>query len=261
MRKIFKYDFLDNYLGILFIDILVCLSILGMGFFSQTEYAKYFASDIINMICFITLIVSGFLWFAFIILAVLDSINKKMFSLQGYLTFSLPLKIDEILIPKILINVFWIAFSSILLAITLYINTFWNHYGMLDMFFRQFIAGILSHPFWTFLAYVNFLVWIALFLVKFLLVLGILNIGKIKKYRLMIGILIFIALQIILEIIKNQFSIFVPNLRDFYNSIFAMNDSLLYTQGYGIQILINTIELLVIYAIARYLIKNKLELE
>ncbi|PAF54052.1 hypothetical protein BKH42_02235 [Helicobacter sp. 13S00482-2] len=260
MRKIFKYDFLDNYLGIFFINTLLCISILGIGFFSQEEYARYFVSDMINMICFIILIVSGFLWIVFFILGVLDSINKKMFSSQGYLTFSLPLKIDEILIPKILINVFWVAFSSILLALTLYISTFWNHYGILNIFFKQFIAGIISHPIWIFLAYINFLVWVALFLVKFLFILGILNIGRIKKHRLMFGIIIFIVLQVILEIIKNQFSIFVPSIKDFYN-LFAMNASGLYDQGYGIQILINIAELIIMYILARYLIKNKLELE
>lgn len=260
MKKIFKYDFLDNYLGIFFINLLVCFCILIMGFFSQEDYAKYLISDMISMICFITLVVGCFLWMIFIILAVLDSINKKLFSSQGYLTFSLPLSIDSILIAKILINVFWVAFSFILLFLSLYINTFWQHYGMLNMFFRGFVAGMIHHPFWTFLAYVNFLFWVALFLVKFLFVLAILNIGKIKKHRLIVGVVVFIVLQIILEVIKNQFSIFAPSYQDFYNNILT-NSTDLYTQGYGIQILINAFELIVIYAITRYLIKNKLELE
>lgn len=260
MRKILKYDFLDNYLGIFFIDILVCCCILIMGFFSQEAYAKYLISDMVSMICFITLVIGCFLWVIFMILAVLDSINKKLFSSEGYLTFSLPLGIDSILLPKILINVFWVGASFVLLFLSLYINTFWSHFGMMNMIFTGFASGIIHHPFWAFLAYVNFLFWVGLFLVKFLLVLGILNIGKIKKHRLIVGIVVFIFLQIILEIIKNQFSIFAPSYEDFYNNILTRNTAL-YTQGYGIQILINAAEFFVIYLITRYLIKNKLELE
>ncbi|PAF49947.1 hypothetical protein BKH41_01205 [Helicobacter sp. 12S02232-10] len=266
MKKLLKYDFLDNYTGIFLLNALVFFSIIGVSIFSKLDlyYNLYLKTFVIIFYC--VLFMSLLLWIVLIILAILNSINKKLFSSQGYLTFCLPLSIDMILISKILINLFWIVISLSLFYVALFIGAVINPH-MQDIIVNIY-RFFLSNPLNAFLIHLDIFASIALSLIMFLFVLSLLNIGKIKKYRFIVGVFIYLGLQVLIGVITSIIWGLLPNFyTNYLNQLSLYNFLQISTNQtpniilYILNISINAIQIIILYFIIRYLIKNKLELE
>ncbi|PAF44261.1 hypothetical protein [Helicobacter sp. 11S02596-1] len=256
MKKLLKYDFLDNYTSILLINVLVFFSIIGASFFSKLSFYENRFLGIFVVIFYIILFICLGLWFVVLVLAILNSINKKLFCPQGYLTFSLPLSIDTILIAKILINLFWIAISLVLFYLALYIGA--NINPNVQNIISSIYEYVFSNPLNAFLSHLSTLVSIALVLIEFLFILSLLNIGKIKKHRFIAGIFIFLGLEIIIGVCKSIIWGLLPN---FYVDYLSQITLYPLVQFFTFNIGVNVIEFIIFYFLTRFLIKNKLELE
>ncbi|PAF51492.1 hypothetical protein [Helicobacter sp. 13S00477-4] len=260
MKKILKYDFLDNYAGLLLINAIIFFCSIGIALISIpiTLYSPYI--EILNTALYSGFFIGCFFALVFIVLAIFNSMNKKLFFTQGYLTFSLPISIDAILLPKIFINLFWLATTLLTLYVSLFLSKLFNPNLSIILIIDTY-TQIFSNPFNSLLLHLNLFITSALFLVKFLFILSLLNIGKIKKYRFIIGVLIFAGIEILLGIFKGFFWIFLSH---FYTTI---QSNILYSYDinnmensimlYGIK----CIQIIIFYLLSRYLIKNKLELE
>ncbi|PAF48361.1 hypothetical protein BKH46_00095 [Helicobacter sp. 12S02634-8] len=267
MKNLLKHDFLENYIGIALINALIFFSLIGSGLLSKFDFDDMPYFLMLLVVLYGVMVVSGFFWIALIVLAILNSINKKLFSPQGYLTFCLPVSIDTILIAKILINLFWIFVSFLSFYIALCIRE-WIYPSLFQTIFVNFYRSISNAPLHLFALYLDIFISIVLLLVKFIFILSLLNIGKIKKHRLLAGIFIFLGLQILLGMLEAIPSALFPEIyanhlapMTLYHFAQIFTDQSPTLLPYLLKISANLIQIIIFYLLARYLIANKLELE
>lgn len=141
---------------------------------------------------------------------IIRSLNKKMFTNEGYLTFTLPVTIRELLVSKILINIFWTFVTSFMILLSMFImgvlmtqtfNLTFIYFDAIEFVYKNFLPVLLMM--------VSFLIGAAFFIVVVIGVLTILNTGKMKKHKLLLGILIFYAFSTIHSWVE-QFLVIIP---------------------------------------------------
>lgn len=267
VSKLLKHEIKNTWKEVVFINGVLLGIALVFGFFSlitsSSDGISWFKS-----LLFLVFIIGLCISFGVLIINIIKSFNRKMFSDEGYLTLTLPLTIDQILIPKILVNMLWIFVTFVVYYLCLIIiinpmpDDFVNVIGRnLDKLFSSPIYALI------------YIIWVVITLsttvLILLLTLSLLNIGKFRKNRLLIGIAIFFGLSILTNIIEGMLSIqnFVIEAKG--SSIIITNDSQNPLQFLGsmlgMYISINSIVTYILvsvlfYLISRNLIKNKLEL-
>lgn len=206
----------------------------------------------------------------FIFMATLRSTQQKLFGKEGYLTFSLPLCIDHILLPKIAINLFWVILSLACIPIALVLSYALHTYdhpqhflsSLWDLGLRR-QEDILNFVTSTFL----FLLFYTLLYLKLLLTLSLLHTGKFKRFPKLTGLAIFMGLSIALELpskLLQHYFLSDPHfdlpdgyLAFYYNFFNIFNTHAIKVVFLGTEIL----KVLGLYFAIRWLILNKLELE
>ena len=245
--KLLKYEFLENIAPIVLINILLLVSLCVMS--------AYFKGHFDNLAWFGIFIVSipiiMFVLFIFLLNIIIKTLYERLFAKEIYLTFSLPVSIDEILISKILISMLWLIISAFVICLWLCIEGgFVNFFGIIA---RNYISVIL----FTLFSLLSILKSVVLVL----LVLSILHIGKIAKFRKIIGITLFFVISIIeatiLAIILSISDIFVT-LNN--HSVFNPLSIQMQTSQIIFQFIAVILPIFVYYFLSRYLIKNKLEI-
>lgn len=262
MVKLLKHEFKQSYqeFTIVFVAMILMSVIIG---FLEKLWLSFFSSLMIIALYGLLIIVGVIL-----VINVVTSFNRKIFGREGYLTLTLPLSIDKILISKIIVNFFWIILIglsfiisvSIVSAISYGTRLFFLDYNSANI--NYLLLGIINAALGTFLS---------IFIL--ILVLGILNIGKVKKFKILIGLSIFYGVSLVISwiskivmIIPYYFEIYQGDLiiskvkhGDYFSSdlLFSSLSGTLFFNT----ILWTIVSIFILYFISRYLIKYKVELE
>lgn len=248
--KLLKYEFLDNITSIALINavLFVLLIIIKV----------YIDSDSNWMIAIIITItpIAIFISFVFLVTIIIRSLYSRLFSQEGYLTLSLPVNIDAILISKILISALWILTSIFVVLLWFIFIAFVINDA--SYVIKQFLLLISNY---SFLEIIRIVLLGIILLIKpitlLLLVLSILHIGKIVRFRKFIGILLFMIILFIETIAINVLYLYIDsNMIDYMAFVHSLVDSI----NYYINFFANLLVILIYYFLSRYLIKNKLEI-
>lgn len=253
--KLLKYEFLENIASVALINIVLLILLYFMRFFiySRTNDLHWILGIFLSLspIVIITSLV-------FLLNIIIKTLYSRLFSKEGYLTLSLPLSIDSILISKILISMLWVAISAF--VFWLWLADIGDRFHFWHKIFRIILENYSLFDILSFVAFCFIFVLKPIILV--MLILSILNIGKINRFRKVIGILLFFVILsieyisitsiyiIVDSIFGTSISPTIPFNPNIETSIFEV---ILY-------LLIYMLPIFVYYFFSRYLIKNKLEI-
>ena len=282
MIKILKHDFKNSYKEFLIMS--AALLVMSI-FFAITTLLNL--SSVLGIILFMTafsfysilLTAICILWIIFII----NSINKKFFSKEGYLTFTTPVSVDKLIISKILVNFTWFIVILMTFCISFLIIVFIATSGDLEIFnvLFHFTKELFKEPLLIFTSLVKIILYVLSVLITLFFTLAFLSSINVRKARSVITLFIFSSILSVGDLIISLFSIYSVgigyNVETFKNVICFQYGYL--TPGIGVMLPFNDIESIVImyfsfnqflgmlayivglYFITRYLMTKKLELD
>lgn len=277
--KLLKYEILDNLAPILLINGILLALIFIIKILVDREHP--FENPATMALVFI-IPICIFVSIVFLIMTIIKSLYQRLFSQEGYLTLSLPVGIDSILISKIITSLIWIVLTNIIVFLFIvFMIGMENAIIYADIY--DFMSKMICNYFFAglFILLTN-LVGIVSLITLVLFIISLLNIGKINRFRVLIGISLFLLFIIIESIIFAYIAQYVGNSYDnfmiehfqtngevYYGGLFnnlnveeSIKPSINYmfiklTMPYTIFSVIMT---LFYYLCSRYLIKNKLEI-
>ncbi len=251
--KLFKRDFLEH-----------CRPILGLYLFlilcwEITQHpARFFLNSPIFFLLFNVFLISGFITlFIVIFLALLRTTQQDLFGQQAFLTWSLPLSVDRILMAKIASNLAWIALGLIALILVnildalLASRSFGEFMEGVKFYLTQHGLRLLQHALLFFLV-------ATLSILKILAIFALLHSLKLKRWAIFWGILLFALINATLAL---------PSV--FFHQESASTDPLftlyvyfpfLETQASLSALILECFKIIGLYALVRYLILKHLEL-
>lgn len=121
IRKLMKYEWLSTRRMILPFYILMLSIALINGLFFRFEKVGGFASEIAEIILVSSQIVIIIATFVFVIYWMLRRFYKNIYSDEGYLTHTLPVKSWQHIIAKLIVAVLWWAGTFIILFVSLFL--------------------------------------------------------------------------------------------------------------------------------------------
>lgn len=276
MRQFLKYEFKRNYKSFILSYMLVLISFIIMSIFAlfvkNISDVNQIMIIIYSNIIFIILGSIGTAIVLFII-NLIKSFYISIFSDEGYLTLSFPKTTDSLLLSKIIANLFWIVmlFITFVIGFLILNISITGSLNDLFVFFTDLLSeynNLIAFPFYIIKGLINYVMIFVLLLLSFTLI----NLGNLKKAKILLGILIFIGINYIL----NTCDIFI-DLISFGIAIDANNNILFifgkitsdsYTSNNIVSYLFNIPETifdigvtLCGYILTRYLINNKIEIE
>ena len=246
MLKLLKHDIKDSYLEILILNGIM----LGLTLFVVLGIAvkSAFLLSVGMFACSIVLMAA----FVMVIRTVIRSFHTKLFTNNGYLTLTTPVSVDKILLSKILISMLWIivtvvsVFFCALIVISTALNSLLSSFGGSFDLLVSLLKSIVENPLETFQAILLGLMSALSFIATLIFVLVLINtVIRTKKYKTLVGILIYIGISVVTSQITLQTvgRITNPDI------------------AYTLSVLLYAAWSVAFYFISRYLIINKLELE
>ncbi len=274
MKVLFKHELKDHGKEIIILSAINIALCLIFGIYLRFIMIKGSGGDSI-------LGLFGFLFIAVfiaisvvLVVSIIKSFNTKLFSNEGYLTFVLPVSIDKLLIVKYLVNLLWVVvviLSYIIGILSLIIIV--EDLSATDTFelFKELGELILNKPLSLLLDIIQFIVAIAYILSALFVTLAILNCGKIKKAKFIMGLFIFWGINFVVKIINIIFTgislvigevndrLTIGLINDFTEKSTVPNG---FIEVFNINLFVITSLLVVgLYFVARFIINRKLELE
>lgn len=235
----FKYEFLSSAMPLAFTYGIGILALLLLEFCEISFSRKWFfyelflANDVMKVLL-ITLMVGSFIAFgALLIVRAFQSFWVEIFGSRGYLTLTLPLSLDAILLSKIIVLAFWAVFgiySPVSMKILYDPESFVR---LLSVIYTQEVLIIFFHTLTNTLTIVIFYITLILFIT------ALLNALKVRTFVLFKGF----GIALVIHLIWIPFTI----LTSFSFLNFLNIDKLFLS--------------IIFYFAARYLIMYKLELE
>ena len=200
LKKLIKNEFKESYKEML---ILYGISLVAAIAFACLILLKNFEMLIISILPLVGIAISIEIFLA---ININRSFNKRLFSKEGYLTLSIPVKISKILLSKYFVNIIWILASFIMIIIDIIVVILISGDIGLDIFNIE-----IEYVGTTLLAVIYYfslvLIAIIMLLTIVLLILCFLNIGKIKKHKILIGVLMFYGFTQVTSIFYRSFNI------------------------------------------------------
>jgi len=264
LLKLFKHGFKESRQEMIIINIMLIAFSLGLALSIRLEMNTFII--VFGSVYFFFY----FAYFALLIRGLIRTLNNRLFTREGYLTLTLPVSIDKILISKFLINFFWLAIAGITMMISVMLMILIlggvNFINMLSEFFTLLVDINWAHFFIiVIIMFINMLINYIQIIAVILAVLALMNIGKIKKNKTIVGIgllLIFLFVTGMLSIILNDAT---NGLGLYYHNggfVFGAQPGNFTFPLFRVASLAITIFSTVgAYFLTRYLIQNKLELE
>lgn len=241
MLKLLKHDIRDSYLEIVVLNgILIILSIFAfIGIRSESSF--------LLEIALIALVLTIFAAVFVVLSSIIKSFHRNLFTNYGYLTLTTPVSIDKILISKIIVNMLWILVTIVSAIICMFIvisstNSFSGIYQIFEALKQIQPVEVLK-------SVVSFAISSLSLITVLIFVLVLVNTGRMKKFKLLKGILIYIGISLIMSL-SNPFQ-----------SVNNPEPLISTTADYIFNLAISLAWSIVFYFVSRYLIKNKLELE
>lgn len=195
---------------------------------------------------------------------------KTMYTDQGYLTHTLPVKTHQLLGSKVLVSGIWVF----LVNVALYISVAVLVIGMLQGVMDGIQVDISWDSFWKELgevfALIDFdavhllIIMLLILLISpfasVMLLFGALTIGQLSgKYKLMMGILTYIGLVVVNYILNSL----VQAIVTFGYAASYMNEMPMsyMTSRYDVSLIISCVVGVVLYFVSHYIISKKLNME
>ncbi|CAM2896049.1 hypothetical protein [Helicobacter burdigaliensis] len=269
MIKLLKYELKNMYLPYIVVSVLylVCMLIISIYGKIGLEELSFKASSkdlgIFVVLPFWFAILGALLSFVglliVVVVSVINSFSKYLFGAYGSLLLSLPIKLDNILLAKILSNLVCIACASLfyLFCLMQVVSSFSE--GTLTEFYTEVFKTLNEFSIGDILLFCFY--WVVNtgnFLVMILLTLTLLNIWHINSFVFPIGLLIYFCISFVFGIVSAIVDVvFGISLAD------SIVDSLSYINNFtlfGFQGIKTLILCVGMYLIARFLIVKKLEL-
>ncbi|RAX53889.1 hypothetical protein CCY99_05785 [Helicobacter sp. 16-1353] len=263
--KVLKYEFLENLTSIILLNGILLALMLFIRLIVGND-------NIVTLHWILALLVSiapiGILCsIIFLTIIVIKSLYSRLFNTEGYLTLSLPVSLDSILISKIFVSSIWILLSIIIFMIWVFLMAESLEINLLKAFFTLISQSKILYI--IYYLWIMFL-WTIKPIVALLLTLTLLNIGKITRFKPLMGIIIFFVLMFLENLcfgfIKMLFyEMVIDSGFRYINPSITILGTLINnsTQINSIVLIESCITILIIlfyYFICRYLIKNKLEI-
>ncbi len=269
LKTLLKHEIKSSWLEITIVNgSVLVLSILVALFIA------YLPSSTFTVVTLSSLFLLFFLQAVLVILNVIRSLNKKMFSNEGYLTFSLPVTTKQLLISKILVNLLWVIFTTVIVLISIIMIIVATFEGspfafiidIKEFFGKSFVPLILLA--------ITYIISYLLFLLIIIFVLALTNTTKIRKKKVLLGISLFYLMTIIISIMNNlihviPYAVFLNNgvisvakidFNDFYMLIPSLTMRETVIMNFN-ALLIDIICIIGLFFTSSSLIANRLELE
>ncbi|WP_104757907.1 hypothetical protein [Helicobacter salomonis] len=248
MKHIFKYDFLDSYTPIVgtHVFLLICTLLVSKDWLALDflgEMLFFFGSGIL-VVC--------------LIVALLRSLSETLFGKQAYLTWSLPLSVDQILLPKLMINLFWIVLSLFFLLLALALSYALNHS---HEFFHALLSSLYKNCTQFGKHALTLLFFFALLYLKFLLVLSLLHAFKLKRLRKLIGLALFVLISVFLDLPSRWLYQFYQHTLDYGYIEFYLKLPFLEKHAIVVFWLLESCKIIGLYLTIRWLLLRHLNLE
>lgn len=199
LGKVLKHEFKNSYFDITIVNGSLILAGVLNAMLIRTRLSLLYS---LSSTALAGLIIASFV---ILLMNIVNSFNKKMFSSEGYLTFTLPVSVDNLLIGKLIVNMVWYLFTTfaIALSISLFI------YSAISAGFPELLE-LLSKIFVIdenfililMISIMRMAIELLAFLILVLFTLAILNAGKIRKNKKLAGFGIFFGLSIAVNWIK-----------------------------------------------------------
>lgn len=276
--KLIKHDliatrgeFLGIYLGFILLSIVAPILILNGPEWMQV-LSVFSVFGVLIAIIIITL------------LAIIRLFQKRLFSNEGYLTWTLPVSVKLNLLSKVIVGVIWniasflIVWLGVLISSVIFIaqlGTYDQVIETIDLLFIRsgFINKLLTLSLTFFPQFFVSIVYSVLFL---LFVITLINTSWIKKGRNAIGIVVYFGLSLIIDAITTQFITKPPvdiniyqnhtffNPTDPIQSAYTVLSQFSYTVNIGV--ILATIALQIAFMILMsigilYFVEKKMELD
>jgi len=267
VKKLLKHEFKNSYLEITILNGAIIGLTLIIALIINVDQPLLIALPIISLFS---------LYFAAYILLIINivkSFSQKLFSKEGYLTLTIPVSIDKIIISKFIVNIIWYIITTVVFLASLLTIVF--TFSGLDVEALNFLKDLRVIDLIPLAFFVlNSLIAVILLLSTLFFTLCVLNVGKIHKFKLLIGVAIYYGISMVISwaqlILGNiiGFGLFY-NDGEFNFSRLAEFDlfNFLNYSANGIPIfslhtfIINILAIIGLYFLGRRLITKKLELE
>ena len=238
--KLLKYDFLESFYSIVLING-VLLALMAIS--------NAIIMDSISTIAWLLLLFVmpfGFLLsIAFLAITIIRLLYNRLFTSDGYLTFALPVSVDAILTSKILVSSIYVILSGVVIGLwALILATTSAELGSLLGYFNAFVDS----PYAMALLVIAQITSVFAMSALVLLILAILHIGAITRFKVLCGIALFLFFSTIEGIISAIIMVAVGEDSSAFTTIWAYSG------------VFNVIKCAIYYAITRYLVANKLEI-
>lgn len=276
MLTFLKYEFKQNWKDFLLSYILIIASFAFLSIFilciRNINNPSPFIIIVFNNLLFLvvaTMIASSVLF----VINVIKGCYTKIFTDEGYLTLSFPKSTHALILSKVIANVIWAVFFfiAVMIGSTFVFFSVGNSVNELFDDIKTLITDIMNDFYMIPFAIINSLLGLILNLIILLLSFSLINVGKIKKAKIFIGILFYIAINSLVSSILSLTNLFGfgfaetidGNLVFAYGSIFSPVFNMC-PNGYLFNF--TTILLMIGFIIGGYfltynLISKKLELE
>lgn len=280
MLKIMKYELKNYYKEQLLLGggiiVLAFLGALVLKLGTNGSSGLVVLGALLIMVYIFSLISLVVMW----IKLVIDSLYKKMFTKEGYLTFSLPVSIDKILIGKFISCFIWEIFILLIAIISLFIFVFVIDSKQEVLFFlkQMFTSGLIS-PLFIICIIISSIVSTFATIILIMFVISVMYSKSGEKSFTLISILFYIGLNSILSTIINMSSNFTLavgyDIALDKTIFYTIKDDVIYSLSSGTivdftalipyinftQVGIYLIVIVAGYFAVRYIISRKLELK
>ena len=260
--KLLKHEFLNSWLEITIIcGVSIVLSIF-------TGAAMALESSVLLGLLILAIaalyIVAGII----LLINIIKSFNNKIFGDEGYLTLTLPTSIDSILISKIIVNFIWMILVSASLIIGIILMVSIGSRSMLINEISEISRFVFNNIGAFALLLLNILIQGLFAIVLLIFVLSLLNIGKIKRAKFLIGIIIYYLISTLMTWLGSLVLIVPFEITMGYEGKLVIEKIVFGEYGLFIGHILNfnimfwlLVGIFGLYFLSRYLIKNKIELE
>ena len=248
MFKLLKHDIRDSFLEVLVLSGAFILSSLLIVLGARADWG--FLWGIGSFIYGLLFLAVGFA----ILRVIVKSFHSKLFTHVGYLTLTTPVSIDKILISKIIVSMLWNLTATLAIFASIFILL--AGLGAGNEVFGDIFRFFLDYPGEAVQGALTMLTMSLATIVTLLFVLTLTNTGRMKKYKMLKAIFIFIVLMIILYII-----VFTLNSILLGIALTVSPYSFPFYLFTTVVIVINLLWSVGFYFLSRLLIVYKLELE
>lgn len=270
-RKLMKHEIINSWIEITVVCLgIICFSLL----FSLFSKLRIQSPTLVGF----SILALVFLYFAagvLMIINIVRSFNKKIFSDEGYLTLTLPVTVDQLIISKIVVNIIWIIMTIITYLVSfMVIASALVSENIIFPIIGELFEFLTNYPLLSILNIYGILVGILSMIVTLIFVLSFLNMGKVKKFKLLIGVILYYIIWAGINFMSNLIRLlpFVLTYDYSEHSYQFVHHSeltgnvlslILNSGGYFDfnSLLYNMIAIVVFYLLSRHNIKYKIELE